>query len=48
MTRLDIALARYFADLPDLRIDRTKKHALADILVITVCAVICGADTTEN
>ena len=48
MTRPDIALARNFADLPDPRIDRTKKHALADILVITVCAVICGADTTEN
>ena len=48
MTRPDIALARYFADLPDPRLDRTKKHALADILVITVCAVLCGADTTEN
>ena len=48
MTRPDIALTRYFADLPDPRIDRTKKHAQTDILVITVCAVICGADTTEN
>jgi len=24
--------------------DRTKLHALSDILVITICAVICGAD----
>src|SRR5581483_11881162 len=48
MTRPDIALTRYFADLPDPRIDRTKKHLLGDILVITVCAVICGADTFEE
>src|SRR5947209_9535343 len=44
----DIAFARYFADLPDPRVDRTKKHALGDILVITVCAIICGADTREE
>ncbi len=48
MTRPDIALTRYFADLPDPRIDRTKKHLLGDILVVTVCAVICGADTFEE
>ena len=48
MPTQDVALTRYFADLPDPRIDRTKKHAPADILVITACAVICGADTTEN
>jgi DDE_Tnp_1-associated len=48
MTRPDIALTHYFADLPDPRVDRTKKHLLGDILAITVCAVICGADTFEE
>jgi predicted transposase YbfD/YdcC len=44
----DLSLARCFADLPDPRIDRTKRHALVDILVIALCAVIAGADTWEE
>ena len=34
----------YFADLEDPRVERTRRHALLDIIVIAVCAVICGAD----
>lgn len=34
----------YFSDLSDPRIERTKRHKLVDILVIGICAVICGAD----
>lgn len=34
----------HFLVLPDPRIDRTKAHHLIDIIVITVLAVICGAD----
>lgn len=30
--------------VPDPRVERTKKHKLQDILVIAVCAVICGAE----
>jgi predicted transposase YbfD/YdcC len=41
-------LAEAFADLPDPRIDRTKKHSLGDILAIALCAVICGADSWEE
>ena len=48
MPRSPIAFADYFADLPDPRVDRTKLHALTDILVIAVCAVLCGADTFEE
>lgn len=33
-----------FASLEDPRVDRTKQHQLLDIMVIAVCAVICGAD----
>lgn len=38
-------LVEHFARLPDPRVDRTKRHLLLDIVVIAVCAVICGADT---
>jgi predicted transposase YbfD/YdcC len=48
MPTQDISVARHFADLPDPRIDRTKKHSLGDILVITLCAVIAGADSWEE
>jgi len=37
-------LLRFFEELEDPRMDRTKLHSLSDILVITICAVICGAD----
>src|SRR5829696_3024041 len=43
-----MAFVRYFADLPDPRVNRTKLHRLDDILVIALCAVICGADTFEE
>ena len=43
-----LSLARHFADLPDPRIDRTKKHALGDILVIALAAVVCGANSWED
>jgi len=34
----------HFHDIEDQRIERTKFHLLHDILVIAICAVICGAD----
>lgn len=37
-------LLNHFADLPDPRVARTQHHALLDILVIALCALICGAD----
>ena len=37
-------LIDYFADLPDPRIERTKHHPLLLILVIAICATLCGAD----
>src|SRR5262245_23676111 len=33
-----------FDTLEDPRIERTKLHLLLDIVTITICAVICGAD----
>jgi predicted transposase YbfD/YdcC len=34
-----------FAALDDPRMDRTKAHRLLDVVVIAICAVICGADS---
>ena len=39
-----LSLAEHFACLPDPRVERTRLHALLDILTIALCATICGAD----
>lgn len=44
----EISFTRFFAELSDPRVNRTKKHRLDDILGITLCAVICGADSFEE
>jgi predicted transposase YbfD/YdcC len=38
----------HFTELEDPRIDRHKRHSLIDIIVLTVCAVISGAETWED
>lgn len=38
------ALLEHFGDLADPRIDRHKEHKLLDILVIAICAILCGAN----
>lgn len=42
------SLVGAFAELPDPRIDRTKKHALADLLFATLAAVIAGAESWDS
>ncbi len=42
--RPKITIADHFSELEDPRIERTKLHKLIDIITITICAVICGAD----
>ena len=39
------SIARHFSRVKDPRIDRTKRHGLLDIIIIAICAVICGADS---
>jgi len=34
-----------FSSLRDPRIDRTKLHNLLDIILLTICAVLCGAES---
>jgi predicted transposase YbfD/YdcC len=35
----------HFEGLEDPRVDRTQRHKLIDIIIIAICAVICGADS---
>jgi predicted transposase YbfD/YdcC len=39
------SLVAHFQTLEDPRLARTRLHSLLDILSITICAVICGADS---
>lgn len=38
-------ITKHFGSLQDPRVDRTKLHSLQDILVIAMCAIICGANS---
>ena len=38
-------LTDQFGSLQDPRTGRAKRHKLIDIIVIAICAVICGADS---
>ncbi|MGI4789846.1 MAG: ISAs1 family transposase [Janthinobacterium lividum] len=48
MVDADVTLIACFADLPDPRVERTRLHALTDLLVIAVCAVLCGAEGWDD
>ena len=38
------SIVEHFDDIEDIRIERGKKHKLIDIITISICAVVCGAD----
>ena len=38
------SICQYFEDLPDPRVSRTQKHDCLNIVAISLCAIICGAD----
>ena len=38
----------HFARVPDPRIDRCKRHELLDILFLSICGVLCGAEGWEE
>ena len=46
--RPKITIADHFRELEDPRIERSKLHQLIDIVTITLCAVIGGAETWEE
>jgi hypothetical protein len=39
---------KFFAEVKDFRLNRKKKHQLIDILMISVRAMICGAEDFEE
>ena len=43
-----LAMASYFEELVDPRIERTRKHTLVDIICLSICAVIAGAEGWED
>jgi len=45
MEKSTVSISDHFADLEDPRLDRTKLHKLFDIIIVAICAVICGADS---
>jgi hypothetical protein len=42
------SLYDYFSKLSDPRLNRNKKHNLADIIVLSILAVICGAESWDS
>lgn len=42
------SLMECFAEVEDPRVDRRRRHLLIDIIVISICAVICNADTWKD
>ncbi|WP_165773399.1 transposase family protein [Zooshikella ganghwensis] len=37
-------IADHFSHLDDPRVERHRRHTLVDIITITICAALCGAD----
>ncbi len=42
------SIQRHFGGIPEPRLERTRLYELMEILVIAICAVICGADSWED
>lgn len=42
------SLHRYFENIPDYRIARNKKHSLSDVIILSILAVICGAESWNS
>lgn len=41
-------LVTVLKEVPDPRVERRKLHLLSDILAISICALLCGADSFED
>lgn len=46
--RASLAITRHFASLADPRVKRTRRHNLADIIVIAICGFVCGCKSWEQ
>ncbi len=41
-------IEQHFSEIQDPRVERTKRHLLIDLITLTLCAVIGGAETWED
>lgn len=48
MSRRSLSMVVHFGGLKDPRMERTKKHLLVDIVCVSICAVIAGAEGWED
>lgn len=48
MSRSALTIARHFRCLPDPRVAGRSQHLLTDIVVITICGVICGGNDWQQ
>lgn len=48
MARLKLPVEEFFSELPDPRVERTRKHALLDVVIIAILAVICRAEGWDD
>ena len=48
MQKLQESLSHYFDDVPDPRVNRTKRHLLKDIIVIALLSTIAGGNGWED
>ena len=42
------SLHKHFESFPDYRISRNKKHLLVDIIILSIVAVLCGAESWDS
>src|SRR5215203_5320613 len=47
-THPKLGLIEHFEVIKDPRVNRTKDHALIDVLVIAVCTLLCGGETFND
>ncbi len=45
---METSLHKHFSGLNDPRIKRNKKHLLSDIVILTIIAVLCGAESWDS
>ena len=45
---MSASLLEHFSSLQDPRVERNQRHALLDIVLLAVCAVVSGADGWES
>ena len=48
LTKENVNFLDYFSSLEDQRIERRKLHPMKDILLLTLCWVICGCEGWED